>query len=129
MSGKLTQHDSFIDFNPDVNVDLDLHCSGCWTAIAVLATLVILILMAIAIVPRLKACRDRKRAAKEELALQLQSLAKQNEDQKAAAAQELALHKEASNRRLQSLNAEMVQLRSKTHSIAAQQSSRDKVLP
>ena len=49
VSGKLT--DSFIDFNPDVNVDLDLHGSGCWTTFAVLATPVILILMAIALSP------------------------------------------------------------------------------
>ena len=67
VSGKLTEHDSFIDFNPDL--DVDLHGSGCWATIAVLTTLVILILTAVAIVPRLKACRDRKRAAKEELAL------------------------------------------------------------
>ena len=76
VSGKLTEHDSFIDFNPNVDVDLEMHGSGCWTAIAVLATLIILILTAIAVVPRLKARRDRKRAAKEELALKLQSLAK-----------------------------------------------------
>ena len=89
VSGKLTEHDSFIDFNPDL--DVDLHGSGCWATIAVLATLVILTLMAVAIVPRLKARRDRKRVAREELALQLQSLAKQSEDQQAAVAQELAL--------------------------------------
>ena len=125
--GKLTEHDSFIDFDPAV--DVHLHGSGCWATIAVLTTLVILILSAIAIIPRLKARRAKKRAAKEELTLQLQSLAKQNKDQQAAAAQELALLREASNRRLQSLNAEMVQLRAETHSIITQQNSRDKILP
>ena len=94
-----------------------------------MAVVIIIILMAIAIFPRLKARRLKKRAAKEELALQLSSLAKQNEDQKAAAAQELALLKEASDRRLRSLSVKMDQLRSETHAVVAQQNSRNKALP
>ena len=100
-----------------------MHGSGCWIAITVLAILVILILSALAIIPRLRARRAKKRAAKEELALQLESLAKQNQDQQLAAAQEIASLREASNQRLQSLNAEMVRLRGETHAVAAQQTS------
>ena len=127
VSGKLTECDSFIDCDPAVEVDL--HGSGCWVAIVILASLIILILLAVAIISRLRARRAKKRAAKEELALQLESLAKQNQDQQAAAAQELTLLREASNRRLQSLNAEMVQLRSEMHAVAAQQISQDKIVP
>ena len=119
VSGELTEHKSFIDFDPEFDVDLDLHGSGCWTAIAVLAVVIIIIFMAIAIFPRLKARRLKKKAAKEELALQLSSLAKQNEEQKAQAEQELALLKEASDRRLRSLSVELDQLRGETYAVVA----------
>ena len=61
--------------------------------------------------------------------MQLESLAKQNQDQQLAAAQEIASLREASNQRLQSLNAEIVRLCGETHAVAAQQTSRDRIVP
>ena len=91
--------------------------------------LMVLTFAALAIFPRLKAWREKKKAQKQDIALQLETLAKQSEDQKLAAAQEIASLREASNQRLQSLNAKVFRLRGETNAVVAHQSSRDRINP
>ena len=61
VSGELVQNEALIDFDLEVDLDLDIHGDRCWTAIAVLAVIILLILMAVAIFPRLKEQRLKKK--------------------------------------------------------------------
>ena len=127
VSSKMVEENSFINLDPSLEVDV--HGNSCWITIGVLATLIILMLTAIAIFPRWKARREKKKAQKQEIALQLDTLAEQSEDQKLAAVQEIASLREASNQRLQSLNAEVFRLCGETNAVVAHQSSRDRINP
>ena len=127
VSGELVQNEALIDFKPEV--DVDLHGDRCWAVITVLAITIFLILTAIALFPRLKKRRLKKKAAQEQLTLQFSALAEQSEEQKARAKKELALLKEASDRRMRALSVELDQLRGETHAVVAVHNSRNKVQP
>ena len=63
VSGKLVQNEALLNFEPEV--DMDLHGDRCWAVIAVLAITIVLILTAIALIPRVRECRLKKKAEQE----------------------------------------------------------------
>ena len=127
VSGKMVEKNNFIDVDPSVK--LDLHGQGCWATIGVLATLLILLITAAMIYPKLQARRNRRKAKKEELALKLSTMEKEAEEQRSAAAAEIATLRTANNQRMQALNSEVLRLKGETQAITAHQSSRDRIMP
>ena len=125
VSGKMVEKNNFIDVDPAI----DMHGSGCWAAIGVLAVLLILLITAAMIYPKLQARRNKKRAKKEELALKLTTMEREAEEQRAAAAAEIATLRTANNQRMQALNSEVLRLKGETQAITAPQSSRDRIMP
>ena len=125
VSGKMVEKNNFIDVDPSI----DMHGSGCWAAIGVLAVLLILLITAAMIYPRLQARRNKRRAKKEELALKLTTMEREAEEQRAAAAAEIATLRTANNQRMQALNSEVLRLKGETQAITAHQSSRDRLMP
>ena len=125
VSGKMVEKNNFIDVDPSI----DMHGTGCWATIGVLATLLILLITAAMIYPKLQARRNKRRAKKEELALKLTTMEREAEEQRAAAAAEIATLRTANNQRMQALNSEVLRLKGETQAITAHQSSRDRIMP
>ena len=54
------QNEALLNFEPELYVDL--HGDSCWAVIASLVTMIVLIISAIIVIPRMKDCRMRKKA-------------------------------------------------------------------
>ena len=125
VSGRMVEKNNFIDVDPTV----DMHGSGCWAAIGVLAVLLFLMISAAMIYPKLQARRNKRRAKKEELALKLTTMEREAEEQRSAAAAEIATLRSANDERMRALNSEVIRLKGETKAITAHQSSRDRLMP
>ena len=125
VSGRLVEKNNFIDVDPKV----EMHGSGCWAAIAVLAVLLFLMIAAAMVYPRLQARRNRRRAAKEELALKLSNMEREAEEQRSAAAADIATLRSAHDERMRALNSEVIRLKGETNTLTAHQASRDRLRP
>ena len=125
VSGRLVEKNNFIDLDPKV----EMHGSGCWAAIAILAVLLFIMIAAAIIYPRIQARRSRRKAAKEELALKLSNMEREAEEQRSAAAADIATLRSAHDERMRALNSEVIRLKGETNTLTAHQASRDRLRP